>query len=493
VFFKHLSVFTVVLAIGVASCSGPPGTTVQDPLPHGTGLTTSGTAVTGTGVSGITSTVTIAGSGNVNAAESSTSPNSLPVIQSSARASGTTAQSVKPAATTPNTALVYLTLTASATASISGFPASSFTFANAPIGSVYLAYYNGSAWVTIGSAGTVSGSTVTFGAVTFSPTIPLAAGASMYIAVYSGSVIVAPTPSPSPTATATATASPTASPSGSASSSPTPTATPTTQAIVNGTFETGSLSPWYPCFASHTGSGPVDDNLPIPPNEDATPIPANSPTPAATTSPDLAGIVIATSVPAVGGGTGAVHGGTYAALVGHPYGLPSPTALKPWRGKGNSGICQDLTLPAFNASLSLYVFEGGNYSSLYSNDVEAEIYPAGSFTTAHGAMESTATPTQFLFLEDNCFDAVPFPTSFAPPMGDCTAPSGVAVQGGVWKKKGPYNLTTLAGTSVTLFMGIMGSSTSATFYGYAYFDDVSLTGTTTASNSRGVPQLNLRR
>jgi len=136
VFFKRLAVFTAVLAIGVAACAGPPGSTVQDPLPHGTGLSTSGSAVTGTGVSGITSTVTIAGSGNVNATESSTPPNSLPTLMSVARASGSTTQSVKPAAATPNTALVYLSITASAAAIISGFPSSSFTFASAPSGSV---------------------------------------------------------------------------------------------------------------------------------------------------------------------------------------------------------------------------------------------------------------------------------------------------------------------------------------------------------------------
>ena len=47
--------------------------------------------------------------------------------------------------------------------------------------------------------------------------------------------------------------------------------------------------------------------------------------------------------------------------------------------------------------------------------------------------------------------------------------------GGSWHKKGPYNLSTYAGTTVTLFVGIMGSSTSTTFYGYSYFDDVILT------------------
>ncbi len=475
-FLKHLAVFTAVLAIGVASCSGPPGTTVQDPLPHGTGLTTTGAAVTGTGVSGITSTVTITGSGNVNAAESSTPPGSAPAIQNVARASGTTTQSVKPEAATANTALVYLSITASAAATITGFPSSSFTFSNAPTGSVFLAYFNPatSAWQTIGSAGTVSGNTVTFGAVTFSPSISLAAGASMFIAVYTGAVIVAPTPSPTPSPSPTASPSPGASP----------------QAIVNGGFEASStsLSPWYPCFANHQPSGPVDDNLPIPPNEDATPIPASSPTPGATTSPDLTAFAVATSVPSGtpgGTGTAPVHGGANAALVGHSA-LVSGSVK---RGKGNIGLCQDITVPSFHPMLTMWVFEGGNYSSLYSNDVESEIYPAGSFTSSGPsgatAMSTTTAPSKILFLEDNCYDNLNKPTSFAPPMADCLPPSGAAVQGGVWKQKGPYDLTAYAGQAMTLFIGIMGTSTSTTFYGYAYYDDVSLTGTLTQSVSRG--------
>jgi hypothetical protein len=321
--------------------------------------------------------------------------------------------------------------------------------------------------------------------------------------VYTGAVLATPTPSPTttPTATPTPTHSPTPSPSPTSTASgaaptPTPTAVATVQAIVNGGFETGAMTPWYPCFANHQPSGPVDDNLPIPPNEDATPLPSTSPTPGATTAPDLTAIALATSVPSGtpgGTGTAPVHGGSFAGLVGHS----ALVGTTPKRGKGNEGLCQDITIPAFNASLTMWVFEGGNTPSLYTNDVESEVYPSGSFSlsgpSGATAMSTTAVPSQILFLEDNCYDNLDKPTSFAPPMADCLPPSGVAVQGGLWKQKGPYSLTALAGQSVTLFVGIMGSSSSTTFYGYAYFDDISLTGTTTASNARGVPQMLNRR
>jgi len=132
---KRFAALTAVLAIGVAACSGA-GTNVADPLPHGTAYRLQ---------------VRLfppaafrhhqhhhgCGQRNVNALESATPPGSTPAISSVARASGTTTQSVKPAATVPNTALVYVVITASAAATISSFPASSFTFANAPTGTVF--------------------------------------------------------------------------------------------------------------------------------------------------------------------------------------------------------------------------------------------------------------------------------------------------------------------------------------------------------------------
>jgi hypothetical protein len=400
---------------------------------------------------------------------------------------------------------------------ITGLPSTSITFTTAPTGAVYLAYYNGTAWATIAGPGTLSGTTVTFGNTTFANPLTIATGASLFLAVYTGGVLVPATPTPGPSASASSSASPGASsspsasptpthspsptpsispsaspsPSGSpASPTPTPTATPA-NIVLNGGFESGALSPWVPCYAKDFAEGPVDDNLPIPPNEDSTPLPASSPTPAATTSPDVTAIKIATSVPSGNaGGIAAVHSGTYAGLVGHSDlvlttgATPTP---RPLRGKGKEGICQDVAIPAGGAQISMWVFEGGNTSSLYSNNTSAAFYPSGSFVdSGRGATAATATTSQILFLEENCYDSLNFPTTFSPPMADCSPPSGVAVQGGVWKLKGPYTVSpSLNGTTVTLYLGIMGTSTSTTFYNYAYFDDVLLTsGTTTQSRAR---------
>ncbi len=87
--------------------------------------------------------------------------------------------------------------------------------------------------------------------------------------------------------------------------------------------------------------------------------------------------------------------------------------------------------------LTMSVFEGGNFSSLYSNDVESEVYPAGSFTSSGPsgatAMSTSTAPSKILFLEYNCYDNLKN-HDFAPPMADCFRAERDAV--GVSKQKG---------------------------------------------------------
>ena len=391
-FLKHLAVFTAVLAVGVASCAGPPGTTVQDPLPHGTGLTSTGTPVTGTGVSGITSSVTVTGSGNVNAAETSTPPNSLPAIMDVVRGSGGTAQSVKPQAAAPNTALVYLAITASATAVISGFSASSFTFANAPSGSVFLAEYNGTQWVTIGAAGTVSGNTVTFAAITFSPSINLAAGASAFFAVYTGGVIATPTPAP------------TASPSPGPLLNDTGFEVEASAAPIGNTINS---SGWTQCTVgtiqsgiSYTGgisgSGTFTGATPLPlssftPGPGETPLAAivksGTQAPAPTTTAAGVPVVAATTVP--------VHGGSQTAQFG---GLFNSYASEDVR---YSGLCQNVTIPAAGAHLSGFVLAYGDEGSSFVQNMVATLN--GSTLTNILYMENPETATS---AGDSAFRAI---------------------------------------------------------------------------------------
>jgi hypothetical protein len=385
VFLKRLAVFTAVLAIGVAACAGPPGSTVQDPLPHGTALSTSGAAVTGTGVSGITSSLTIAGSGNVNAAESSAPPNSLPAVMNVARNSGSTTQSVKTQATAPNTALVYLSITASANAIISGFPAppgTSVTFSSPPAGTVYLAYYNGTQWATIGSAGTVSGNTVTFGAVTFNPSITLAAGSSIYLAVYTGGVLATPTPAP--------TASPTPGPLLNDTGFDVETSAAPIGSAINSTGWTqctvGSIAAGISYTGGINGTGTFTSATPIPvstysPSPGETPlaaiVTAGSQAPAPTTT--------AAGIPVVAATTTPVHNGNQAALFG---GLFNSYASEDVR---YSGLCQNITVPAAGAHLSGYVLAHGDEGSTYVQNIVGTL--SGTTLTSVLYMENPETAT----------------------------------------------------------------------------------------------------
>jgi hypothetical protein len=201
----------VLVALTTAACGGGGGGGGSTPVtpavtatatPAGTTISSSGSIVSASGVAGIASSMSVAGSGSVNAVETSTQPAGLPVLQLSARA-GATTQSMK-AAAIANTPLVYVTITAATAASLSGVPAWNTTFATAPAGSVYLAYYTGSAWQTLSGPATLSGTTVTFGSGTFAAPIALAANASLFLSVYTGGVL-GTTASPAPTASASAT------------------------------------------------------------------------------------------------------------------------------------------------------------------------------------------------------------------------------------------------------------------------------------------------
>ena len=454
-FLKRFAALTAVLAIGVAACSGA-SSNVADPVPHGPTLSSTGTAVALSGVPGTSGTVTVTGTGNVSAAESSTPPGSLPAISSVARASGTTTQSVKatataattvkPEAAIPNTALVYFSFTAVNAATITGLPASSFTFATAPAGSVFLAFYNPAtaAWQTIGTAGALSGITVTFGAATITPTQSLATGATLSFAVYTGGVIVAPTPTPSPT------------PSGTPSPSPSPTGTPTAAALLADPGFEGTVAPiggtinstgWTQCtvnsITASNYSGGI--NGASGPYLSATPFPLTTFTPSASETP-LAQIVsagaaapagAATATPIPASTTVPVHGGTKAAQFGGLFNTFSAEDVR------YNGLCQNITVPAAGGHLSGFVVSYGDEPSAFVEDLVGTVNPtANNALTAILYMENVTTPTS------------PGDTSYRA-IGPIAVPAG----------------------SSTLFVGMAtksGTSGANTFSSYWWVDDLSL-------------------
>jgi hypothetical protein len=243
---RFAMVALVVVALTTAACGGGGGggSTPATPIvtatatPAGTTITSSGSTLTAGGVTGISSSISVAGSGSVNALETSMQPIGLPALQFAARAGSATTQSRKVAAVT-NTPLVYVTITAATASSISGETGWNTMFAAAPTGSVYLAYYNGTAWQTLSGPATIAGTTVTFAAGTFSAPIALAANASLFLAVYTGGILGAAA-SPTPTASASASPSPSPSPTATATASVAPafvdTACPQTEAAASNTL-----------------------------------------------------------------------------------------------------------------------------------------------------------------------------------------------------------------------------------------------------------------
>jgi hypothetical protein len=435
----RLAGLLAAFAVGVAACSGP-SYTVNDPLPHGTAISSAGTAVSAAGVAGISATLTVAGSGNVNAGLTSTPPGSTPVIMSAARQSGTTTQSVKTAAATPtpNTALVYVTITASAASTISGLPSSNFTFQAAPSGTVFLAFFNGTQWVTVGSAGTLSGNTETFGAVTFSPAIALAAGASMYLAVYTGGVLATPTPAPTP--------------------SPSPTASPTAAPLLADPGFEGTAAPigstitstgWTQCtvnsLAAITYSGGINGSNGAQPYASATPFPLTTFTPAAGETP-LAQIVkagaaapagAATATPVPVSTTVPVHGGTQAAQFGGVFNTFSAEDVR------YNGLCQNITVPAAGGHISGFVVGYGNEPSAFVENLLGTINPS-----------SNNALTNILYMENVTSPTSPGDTAYRA-IGPIAIPAG----------------------STTLFVGMAtksGTTGANTFSSYWWVDDLSL-------------------
>lgn len=302
----------------------------------------------------------------------------------------------------------------------------------------------------------------------------------------SATLTVTATPAPTPTATATASTAP-------------------TNVIVNGDFESSStaIAPWFVCYtganASKTGNAayPVTDASPDPaPTAGAT---APAATAAPTAGPNANDVRVAQSVPSdASGGTGPVHGGANAVQVGSvDYDLGgSGAGSGNGRGKGIMGVCQTVTVPTTNPQLTFWVYEGGNQLTFSSQNHLAAVFAGdGGFTqitdtpvVGGNAYSTTTTWSDLLFAQNNCFNNYPGGKTGTGTSDQAVCAVGQpTATGGVWYEKGPYDLSAFAGTQVTLMLGVQGNSTSTVIYTYAYYDDVSLTGSsgTTASQKRG--------
>lgn len=262
------------------------------------------------------------------------------------------------------------------------------------------------------------------------------------------------------------------------------TLTLTVSGIKNGAFTNG-LTSWTPCSYPHQPfAAPVDmTGVPIP---SATPSQNPSATPSPVPSASLTPFAVTTSVPNNENPTyvntpppAAI--GTDVALVGSIDGSTNPYP------KADFGICQSVTVPANAPYLTMWVWEGGSEYTFYGGDTEADI------------LDSTATTVKTtLFAEENCFiwptatgTGNPASSPGATNTSGCwpsqyggdqnTPPYDDWVNGGYWIPKGPFDLSTYAGTTVTLFIGDWSAYADATakYSQFMYVGGVQLLSTST--------------
>jgi len=187
----------LILAVGVACSGGAPGAPYPSvsgagaaSLPSGSSATITMAQTTGLGVG----TASVTGTGTVTASQSVGNPSGVPALQLAQRSLSTARRDAS-----SNTPVAYVTITASTASTISQVALNVAPTSTLPSGSFYLAFWNGSQWVTTGSTAKVSSAgVITVVSSVFNPPISLAAGASFYLAVYTGQIFTTPTPEPSP-------------------------------------------------------------------------------------------------------------------------------------------------------------------------------------------------------------------------------------------------------------------------------------------------------
>ena len=196
--------FVALSLVAIAACGGggQNDAIISYPTPanvtSGT-VTSGGTSITMAATGGLAlGTVSVKGSGTVQASQSATQPASVPALQSVVRSSSSTvAATSKRAASSGNTAVAYVTLTATSATTLTEVELTVAPTSAIPSGTYYAAFWNGSQWVTVGTAATVSGGLISVSTGTLSPSVTLTSGSSYYVAVYTGQVFTTPTPQPS--------------------------------------------------------------------------------------------------------------------------------------------------------------------------------------------------------------------------------------------------------------------------------------------------------
>jgi hypothetical protein len=182
----------------------------------------------------------------------------------------------------------------------------------------------------------------------------------------------------------------------------------------------------------------------------------------------------ATSTAVAPGLTAAFHGGSGALFLGNTN--ASSTGIA-GRTKGGFGLCQDAVVPA-SAQLTFFVNEGSGGTASTTTGTGQFLNPApapsaasfGTGSAQEAAILNTATHTvhQTLFYELDL--AQTDPAAYA-----TASNTAIGFQSG-YVQKGPYDLSALAGQTVTIYFGIFSSTAATTSFTFMAVDDVSLAG-----------------
>jgi hypothetical protein len=443
---KHyLGALAALIALSLAACGGG-GSSPQQPFgppaappPGSLALISSVQNVAVTSTNGANGVVAIpGGTGTVNVAVSSAQPAGTAALQSITR----TAQSATATSASADSPLVYVMISAaSATATLNGVPGFTLTLPAAPAASVFEAVWNGAQWITVGNAGTVSGTSVTLAGSTTAQTVT--PGSPIFVVAYEG-VSLAGVQS---------------------------------NVMVDGGFESegpsaafaGATSGWTPCSYAHVDAGSTAAA--------PTPIPAivatkvtadlvSSSSPSFTVGATPKPGSTATPAPVI---APAVHSGSFAALTYTGTGAETSIAKS---STGANGICQTFVVPVAGV-LSMFVNEGGDESTGFG-DQEATLFVGGI-----SALASAAPSPISVFNELN---------ANVPAAGAASA---------AYVERGPYALTEAPpmglgiapNTTVTLYVGTFDDGPSNKFGEYMFVDDVSLMGFVPQGQISGTPVL----
>lgn len=189
-----LGAFGALALAAVAACGGANPSASYPAVKNlgsASALTTSGVSITIPAESGLAvGTAKVAGSGSVSVTQSTSAASGVPVLSAKTRAKSVRVDD------TANTPVAYVTVTAESSASLSQVQLAVAPTSSVPSGTYYVAFWNGTQWVTVGSPATVTNGVISVNTGALNPPVTLASGSSYYLAIYAGQIFTTPTPPP---------------------------------------------------------------------------------------------------------------------------------------------------------------------------------------------------------------------------------------------------------------------------------------------------------